>query len=151
MSCDLPRFGVIFWIGPEGWFGTTIRAITGHGITHCELLFPDGVSYTAYPNDGVVAKKRDLSDPNWLHTALPDHRATLARDFCIQELGCPYDWKGILGSQLFKANKESPTKWFCSELCVAALQHAGLIPLSVAPATIAPHQLYHHLRQPQPD
>ena len=52
------------------------------------------------------------------------------RAFIQAEVGCPYDWWGIVFAQFLPWQRESPTAWFCSELVVAALktQLPGMFP-----------------------
>ena len=62
--------------------------------------------------------------------------------FLTQQLGKPYDTKGILG---FVTGKDwrDPGSWFCSELQAAALEHAGLFPhpLHVWKNRVTPQEL----------
>jgi uncharacterized protein YycO len=46
-------------------------------------------------------------------------------DFCIRQVGVPYDYLGILDF-LFMQNLQRDNRWFCSELVYSAMCHAGI-------------------------
>lgn len=131
----------IFWIGKCSLVGTLIRAFKRHGVSHAEIMFSDGVCGTSEPKNGVVLRKINFRPEDWVVLELPctPIQEELVRAFFEKELGCPYDWKGILCAQILGWNRSSPTAWFCSEICTAALQEvykqlAGVKPASVDPA-----------------
>ena len=131
----------IFWIGKCGLVGTLIRAFKRRGVSHAEIMFSDGVCGTAQPNGGVVLRHINFNRADWIVLDLPctpGQEATV-RGFFEQELGCPYDWSGLLFAQILGWNWQSKQKYFCSEICVAALQKAypalaGLKPWRIDPA-----------------
>jgi hypothetical protein len=120
---------------PLAW---AIRLRTGSRLTHVELVLPDRTSVTADFKDGVV-RRPFVGGPQWAVVDVPGtvDRITLARvvDRVIDdELGAGYDWLGILLSQAVRANRQHPSKWFCSELV------AYLLILSGSPLHRAAHQ-----------
>jgi len=70
----------------------------------------------------------------------------IVRNFCGNELGCRYDWWGIWFSQVIPLRREHPDKWFCSEICAAALQKIDLLG-SFKPCTLSPGKLFKRLRE----
>jgi len=131
----------IFWIGKCGLVGTLIRAFKRRGVSHAEIMFSDGVCGTSQPNGGVVLRHIDFNRADWVVLDLPctPEQEAAVRAFFVEELGCPYDWSGILFAQILGWNWQSKKKYFCSEVCVAALQKAysalaGLKPWRVDPA-----------------
>jgi hypothetical protein len=114
----------IFWIGKCGLFGTLIRAFKRRGVSHAEIMFSDGVSGTAQPRGGVVLRKIDFKPEDWFVLDLPctPIQEEVVRAFFEKELGCPYDWSGIVFAQVLGWNWQSKEKYFCSEVCTAALK-----------------------------
>ena len=60
--------------------------------------------------------------------------------FCWRERGKAYDFLGVLGFKLPWIQQDR-SKWFCSEVCVAALQASGLL-AGVHPYKTTPNQLH---------
>lgn len=46
-------------------------------------------------------------------------------DYALNELGKPYDWKGVLNFITHKRNWQEDDRWFCSELVAYAFKRAG--------------------------
>ena len=131
----------LFWIGQCSLIGTLIRVFKRHGVSHAEIMFSDGVSGTSEPKNGVVLRKIDFRPEDWFVLELPctPIQEEVVRAFFVRELGCPYDWKGILCAQILGWNRSSPEAWFCSEICIASLQTiykqlADVVPASVDPS-----------------
>ncbi|HSZ58626.1 MAG TPA: hypothetical protein VK797_23360 [Tepidisphaeraceae bacterium] len=52
----------------------------------------------------------------------------LVRDFCTAQQGKPYDYLGIVGFIIPVRDFDHPgRRWFCSEICIAALEAGGLL------------------------
>lgn len=69
---------------------------------------------------GVRAKRILLKPESWDLIELridPDKPAQFIRD----RIGAPYDYKGILLSQVLALGRHDESRWFCSEICAAAL------------------------------
>lgn len=114
----------IFWIGKCGLVGTLIRAFKRRGVSHAEIMFSDGVCGTAQPNGGVVLHRIDFRPEDWVVLDLPctPIQEEIVRFFFLREAGCPFDWSGIIFSQILGWNWQSKEKYFCSEVCTAALK-----------------------------
>lgn len=135
---------VAFYKG-KGLVSNIIKFWTRSNYSHCELVFNNGASYSAdtkMPMHTRFSTQTMLSE-EWdfinLQITCDDEREI--EDFCLEELGCSYDWKGILLSQFINFGYHSKTKWFCSEVCVGALQHIGLFP-GIKPNRVSPGKLY---------
>lgn len=132
-----------------GLFDSLIRGWTGSPYSHCELLFDDGVSYSSMNWVGTRFIKFEPHNKfYWDILDLPTTKDEdiVIHEFCIFELGCRYDWWGIIASQIIKMARSSKNKWFCSEICTAALQRVGYFEGSV-PSTFSPGKLYKRLRE----
>ncbi|XAT57832.1 hypothetical protein GN241_10955 [Rhodobacteraceae bacterium IMCC1335] len=71
--------------------------------------------------DGGVRAKRILLRPeNWDLVELRIDPAKPAQ-FIHDRIGEQYDYKGILLSQVFALGRHDESRWFCSEICAAAL------------------------------
>ena len=69
---------------------------------------------------GVREKAMVLKSDNWdLVSFTADADAVCG--FVRSHIGAPYDYSGILFSQVFGFGRHNPHKWFCSEICAAAL------------------------------
>lgn len=131
-----------FYKGPTaGLASWAIKFWTVSRYDHCEVIFPDGRSLRADGNRGVVWNT--ITDPSvwevWTVPVTIDSLLAL-NEFAHDEVGCGYDWKGIFLAQFLPFRREDPAKWFCSELCAAALLKAGL-PLARKPFAYSPGAL----------
>lgn len=72
--------------------------------------------------DGGVRAKRILLKPeSWDLVELPFDPARPAQ-FIRDRIGAPYDYRGILFSQALDFGVHDESRWFCSEICAAALE-----------------------------
>jgi hypothetical protein len=104
-----------------------IRGVTRGIYSHVELI--SGVvvhgSYaiclSASGRDGGVREKRILLKPeSWDLVAVPV-AAEAPCQFIRDHLGARYDYAGLMLSQVLAFGGHNPDKWFCSEICAAAL------------------------------
>lgn len=143
---------VAFFKGPGTILDKLIRRVTRSPYSHCELLFSDGLlsengwMFGAMPGEGTRFKQATLKPAEWIFVDLPVTRPQelLALYFCRAENKCGYDYPGVF-RYLLPLFTESKEKWFCSEVCTAALQAAGL-PLLLTPSRVHPGRLYEALR-----
>ncbi|MDA8428189.1 MAG: hypothetical protein M0T70_02935 [Geobacteraceae bacterium] len=127
--------------GVMGLFARFTRFITGGPYSHCELIFSDGQAFSASIQDGGTRYKRIDFDPaKWDIMEIASQQSR-ARAFCDEEKGCKYDFIGICRF-IFPWAKESKTRWFCSEVCTAALQKAGVITAVIPASIVHPMLLY---------
>lgn len=114
-----------------------IRLATGGIYSHVELIAGDAVHgspavcMSASGRDGGVRQKTiTLNSKSWDLVSMPiDDVAPCL--FILDHLGARYDFKGILLSQVLALGLHHPNKWFCSEICAAALGLAN--PQRVSP------------------
>ena len=112
-----------------------IRWVTRSPCSHVELIDPLGHSISSSARDGGVRRAAiDLNNPKWEVVPVP-----WAPSDAIQtieaHLGTKYDYAGLILSQLFALRRHSSHRWFCSEICAAALGMAR-------PHQYAPGDLY---------
>lgn len=137
---------VLLWKGQAGFVGRMIRLKSGSPYTHAELLFSDGDRFRI--NSDVHAEfYRPKDAPKWRVedwdcVELDGGDEAAVRTWCTGEIGTQYDWRGILFCQLFPWGWHHEDRWFCSELCVAALQAGkfaqveGMKPWYISPAKL---------------
>lgn len=124
-----------------GFFGPFVDALSGFGgYSHAELVFRDGTCLSSTYGAGVTLGDRDLT--GWLVVDLPfvpyeTERAI--REWAKGEVGSGYDALGVARFVL-PFLRQSPDRWFCSEIVVAALQLAGFFP-GVKAWTVSPNRL----------
>ena len=135
------------------WIDREINRRTGRlGFSHVELVFADGVSFSSSGRDGGCRfKTLDIADPaTWEVVGIggTPEQETAARNFCLKQDGKKYDWLGVIGFVFTDARRydQPGYRWFCSEVCVAALQASGLWNKSanalIDPMKESPNALY---------
>lgn len=138
---------------PKTFWSWLICLWTGGPYYHVALVFKnigdpmhDSV-YEAAPGFGtrvlITGRYDRFDDREWtlVTLSLSPEEEGLMQSFLAGELGCPYDWFGLAMSQVLHLAWASKTKWFCSELAVAALQKATML-LGVRPCFVSPNKLY---------
>lgn len=132
------------------FYALLIRAWTGGPYSHVELQFSDGKAFSSDEADnGARFKDIAFTTDQWDCLTLPmdAHTENLVRVFCVAEKGSPYDWRGISFSFLpIPIGWQHPNRWFCSEVCAAAIQIAGYV-RGHTPASLSPNGLYKLLKK----
>lgn len=162
---------VVFFKGKGNWTDTLIRWWTWSPYSHCELEFSDNVWFgnsttgSQHTRFRIPDETPDWVGPglsgtgpgsgpgygdfvkNWdvVNVPMTAEEEDKARAFCRLECGCAYDFKGLVFSQLLNLGYHSATKWFCSEVVVAALQKAD-VHLTLEPQRYAPGDLFKALK-----
>jgi len=111
--------------------------------SHCELVFNAYTWFSSSSRDGGTRFKCIDPKPgvwDFLELDLTGKQAALALEKCHEECGCKYDWLGVFRFA-FPFFRENSAKWFCSEVCAAALQEAGLL-VGINPWELSPVDLY---------
>jgi hypothetical protein len=134
---------ILFRKNDPGIYAALVRWWTHSPYSHCGLLLDERTLFQAEPGIGVNFSRRpvfyaDHWDALEIQVSLEDAQAVAT--FCTLEDQCPYDWTGLF------RKRSSKTAWFSSELCVAALQRAGLMPNSI-PCAVTPGHLYKRLKE----
>ncbi len=121
------------------WFSS------GH-FSHVDIVLPDGRllgarSDSADEVKGVAVRRADYEV--WRKRVVftipcSTFQSVSCHDFAFAQVGKPYDHTAILGFMFDRAWMDSDA-WYCSELVMAALQHAGVVsPLYLAANKITP-------------
>lgn len=104
-----------------------IRSVTRGIYSHVELISGDAmhgqtaVCLSASGRDGGVREKHILLKPeSWDLVAMP-LASEAPCQFIRGHLGARYDYTGLILSQVLAFGRHDPDKWFCSEICAAAL------------------------------
>jgi hypothetical protein len=140
---------VAFRKGEDSFFASLIRWWTKSPYSHCELLFDDGRMFSAQCGQGTRFWTPGILSPNeWdlLLVPMTLEEEIAIKSFCNAEIGCGYDWWGLIASQVLRLQREHPTKWFCSETCACAVQKIGRA-MGSKPCTFSPGKLYKRLRE----
>lgn len=151
----MSALSVIFYKGPEGVFGKLIRWWTRSPYSHCAICFNDigegeGRYLIVEAMNGVGIRQRKVADIDptiWDRVDIPVSPASCARvfDWSQRELGCPYDWSGLIWSQVLHIPREHKDKWFCSEFAAAALQQLDML-MGEKPCTFSPGSLWRRIK-----
>lgn len=138
---------VAFYRG-KGLYALLIRLWTRSRFAHCELVFSDLTMISAVEGVGVRSLNltQDYIGIGWTVVDIPMllEDEVAVRFHAEEELGAKYDWKGILLSQIIGLRRQHPSKWFCSEFCVAMLQKARIC-LGQVPHKESPGDLFRYL------
>ena len=136
---------VAFRKNGKGFYARLIRIWTWGKWSHTELVFSNGCSFSSDEKDGGTRwKDWHMSPDEWDFLNVP---CTPAEEqevaaWCAGEEGCKYDMVGIGFSFLpIPLGYQSADKWFCSEICVAALQRIGYM-RGYTPSRISPNSMY---------
>jgi hypothetical protein len=119
--------------------------------SHCELIFSDGVSFSSsWRDDGVGVRYKDIHylPKRWTFIDIPatEEQELEVRSWCDTKVveNAKYDWRGII-QFVIPFIKQSDEDWFCSEICIAALNHGGVTDLSTFNS---PNSFYRLLTKP---
>jgi hypothetical protein len=120
--------------------------------SHCELIFSDGISFSSsWRDDGIGVRYKEIYYlPNrWDFIEIPTTDQELKmRSWCDArtEEKAKYDWRGII-QFVIPFIKQNDEDWFCSEICIAALNHGGVLDWSTFNS---PNSFYKLLKQRWP-
>lgn len=112
--------------------------------SHCELIFSDGMFFSADPRDSGVRYKCiefDISKWDFVNMELDTFDENMVRRWCNSKVGRGYDWLGIILGQAIPLGIDDSARYFCSEICVGALQQAGRLK-GLVPSEVNPQDLY---------
>jgi uncharacterized protein YycO len=127
-----------------------IRDFTRTWCSHVDAVWPDSRLLGARSDvcAGVASgvQLRPAGYAAFVRTERITFAATAAQeadfyDFLGQQVGKPYDKLAVLGLGIDR-DWRSDDKWFCSELVMAALEHAGIVGKITSPVTfISPRDI----------
>lgn len=113
--------------------------------SHCEIIIDDLMISSSFRDGGVRIKKFNNSK-KWDLVEIKNVSEEKIKAFLYEELGKKYDYLGVLGILFF--NKDNENKWFCSELCLKALQIGGIYKLGKFNASnTSPNRLFKQLKE----
>jgi len=122
-----------------------IRSVTRGIYSHVELISGDAalgrkaVCLSASGRDGGVREKQILLKPESWDLVSMNIDAHAPCEFIRGHLGARYDYAGLLFSHVLAFGRHDHDKWFCSEICAAALGLAN-------PQRVSPQLLFDVLR-----
>lgn len=144
-------FGWIIKLWPFSGWGWTCR------FTHSELVFSNGEWYSSRDINGTAFSVGPPhgDKPEWydyVNIPMTPEEENRVMKWCEREIfnedgsKCKYDLIGVLLSFFpIPIAWQNSKKWFCSEVCCAALQVAGWLS-GFTPATISPLRLHKFLK-----
>lgn len=121
---------IAFYYAQYGdWRDKLVSWITRGPFSHCELVFSDGVCFSSSGRDeGVRFKLIDFKKEHWIFydLILSESEEAYVKTWCSLKVGKKYDWLGLLRFVFPNIDSDDKRKWFCSEICVRALQKVNL-------------------------
>lgn len=122
-----------------------ISWFTWSRFAHVELLFSDDVCISAVAPKGVIKRTKasvikNVSDYIIKEVSTTPEQEAIIRAFAEKQVGKPYDWGAIIGLP-FRGKWDDDAKWFCSELCAAALEEAGIDVVDEPASRVTPRDL----------
>jgi hypothetical protein len=139
---------IAFRKNDPSFFSKTIRWWTKSPYSHCELVFTNGFTFSAYIEDFKTCfKSKEHLPEEWDFLSLPMSVEDEYKiyQFCLKETDCKYDIIGLVLTQVIPLSFENPYWWFCSEVCTAAIQEVSLLP-DIVPYETDPGELYKLLK-----
>lgn len=135
-----------FYKAKGTWLDCLVRRWTRSQYSHVEIVFSDGIWFSASPRENEVRFKWIVPKPghwDFVDICLFPTEEELLREYCEEQDGKRYDWIGIFLSQIIPLGVHNSRWWFCSEVVSAALQFIGRLakmsPQCVSPGTLAKH------------
>lgn len=110
--------------------------------SHVELVFSDGMMFSASQHENRTRfARRNHNSAAWVEVtlAIDSYDEKLVRQFCENREGLKYDYAGVAGFVF--GNPDIDSAWFCSEICVAALQYIGIL-TGVEASKVSPNEMY---------
>lgn len=140
------NLSIIFYKAPGRIVDKLIRWWTKSLYSHCEIYFPDGKAYSAdaWDSHSGVRYKEFIPNPeswDFVNLELDESKLLQLREFCNYRVGAKYDWLGLFGF-VIPFIKQDSKRWFCSEVCGAALKYVGKIPVLTQTSKLTPQGLY---------
>jgi len=131
-----------FYQAKGGFINRAIRWRTNGPFSHVELVFSDGVSFSAHAKEGVrFTSLINWAPGDWFYVAIPARYPEAAvRKWCSLQTGKRYGYWEIMRFLIPFLPPVAGEK-FCSQVCTNALKHAGLWkdvdPVDVGPSELA--------------
>lgn len=128
-----------------GFYAYLIKFFTKGLYTHCGIVIEDTL-YQSKIFKGVY--KEDWIPGMWdtIYIDLSEKQTKKVKKLLEKELNSGYDWFGVLHF-IFKFLKPSRKRWFCSELCAAALLEAGVLNKKEKAIYFSPESLFQRISE----
>jgi hypothetical protein len=163
-----PVIKIAFYKGGKSYLHKIVRWWTDSIYSHAELIMPDGVTWitiSPFLSSKVVARvKTNLPDAtDWDFIELPLSWRPPVREYQIKQLysfvertqGSPYDWAGMILSQLGPYIVKRRNRWYCSQWIAYALLYSRVITWSdirtYNTPDMSPGKLFNLLNNYNPD
>lgn len=110
-----------------------------------------GLWYTSLPTKGTF-KSSEIEEVNFdiidiQHSKLETEQYNIMMEYIEAQLGLPYDWKGIILSQVLRFGVNNDDKWFCSEFVSKILQLMYIKEVfDVTPNKVSPETLFNLIK-----
>lgn len=132
------------WAGGGSTMDKLVSLWTRSPYSHCELIFSDGTSFSSSSRDGGVRFKQvKYVSGRWDVMLFETEYEVEMRQWCDSQLGKKYDYLGILSHVIMLPFIQDNSRWYCSEICSAALQIGNFY---CGKTTISPGCLFDILR-----
>ena len=134
---------LVFYHGPGDLMTYLIRLWTWSRYSHVELLFSDGMGFSACGKEKVGGRFKPIHALTHYDVVQVEADEQDVRDWCEERVGHQFDFMGMLAVAFRIPIESKPGRWYCTRICIEALQSAGsLLGLS---SHITPQDLYEHL------
>ena len=155
-SSDKAALSFVFYTGmgnKEPWINRITSYWTGR-FMHCEIVFvqPGGKNLACgvWQGENVFFRHKTFGKDCWVWRTiqLPPQKIEVVKQFCRQQARnkIPFNKMGLYRCTTPFPRPTDGKAWFCSELCVAALQTIGIFPDEI-PSAVTPSYLYELLGQ----
>jgi hypothetical protein len=138
---------VAFYKASGNFSDKIIRLVTRSKYSHCELLLPDGRMFSSDGWDNGKVRytyKYNINNWDFVDIDITDGELLTLISWCNHKIGLKYDWLGVFRF-IIPFLKQDPERWFCSEICAAALRFINKINISIKPYKLSPKNLYNIL------
>lgn len=117
-------------------------------IYHSELIFKGHVPerFSAWSDFGTgfrPSSPESVGDiSKWIFFDLGTAHYQAALAFSESQVGKGYDFKSAVNQVMNRKNLNTPDRWYCSEVCHAALRYAGVPLLDIPSNKVLPPMLF---------
>lgn len=125
-----------------------IRKWTKGKYSHTEVILPDGSWISTSPRLGSLVKRQvEPKDNHWDYFEIKINRDKYQnlKKYMEKNLGCGYDWTGIIMSQILDTSIQDGSRLFCSEFAVECLKVLGKSSFDLCSSRYHPNRLFDNL------
>lgn len=121
-------------------------------IIHTQLIFYDAekelfYTYTAAKEGGITCWyiKSFVGSWRFIRIIVTEEEELAMRNFSAFHIGKPFSTWGAIWAPIWP-RQTTMQAFFCTEIVMLAMQHAGFVTNWRRPAAVLPHELYHYLK-----